>query len=41
MLQSGKILSSQITGNDIVFDCENRVTLTLSFPEASVMRSHQ
>lgn len=38
MLQPGKILSSQIIGNEIVFNCENNVTLTLSFPEASIIR---
>lgn len=38
MLQPGKVLSSQIVGKDIVFSCENDVTLTLSFPEASILR---
>ena len=38
MLQPGKILSSQVIGNDIVFDCENNAILTLSFPEASIVR---
>ena len=38
MLQPGKVLSSQIIGNEIVFNCENDVTLTLSFPETSVIR---
>ena len=38
MLQQKKILSSQIIGNDIIFDCEDNLTLTLSFPEASILR---
>lgn len=38
MLQPGKILSAETAGKDIVFSCENDVTLTLGFPEASILR---
>jgi alpha-glucosidase (family GH31 glycosyl hydrolase) len=38
MLQPGKVRSVKVTGNDIVFDCENDAILTLSFPEASILR---
>ncbi len=38
MLQPGKVLKAQTNGNDIIFTCENEVTLKLSFPHASVLR---
>ncbi|HNX13968.1 MAG TPA: glycoside hydrolase family 31 protein [Oscillospiraceae bacterium] len=38
MLQPGKIIASQIIKDDLIFTCENEVTLKLNFPEASILR---
>ena len=38
MLQLGKIFSSKVYTNEILFICENEINMTLSFPEESVLR---